>query len=100
VECEVVELEEPRRIAYTWRGGRQLPVTLVRFTLEPLGEGTRLRLEHTGFARGGPETPSFSDLLSSGWDSKLLRGQLPELLDRWATEGRENTGRTGNEGAQ
>jgi uncharacterized protein YndB with AHSA1/START domain len=84
VECEVVELDEPRRLAYTWRGGPGLPTTLVTFTLEPVAGGTRLRLEHTGFAAGGPPAASVRDLLDSGWGANLLRGTLPALLDRWA----------------
>src|SRR5512141_1482646 len=43
--CEVIELDPPRALAYTWRGG---PIdTVVRFTLEPVAGGTRLRLDHT-----------------------------------------------------
>ena len=87
VHCRVTELDEPHRVAYTWRGGDGLLDTLVTFTLEPLAEGTRLRLEHTGFAAGGPAGLTIRDILASGWDSKLLREQLPALLERLATRG-------------
>jgi uncharacterized protein YndB with AHSA1/START domain len=51
VQCQVVEVEAPRRLAYTWQAeGEEVP-TLVTWTLEPVEEGTRLRLEHIG-----PET--------------------------------------------
>jgi uncharacterized protein YndB with AHSA1/START domain len=47
VRCEVLEVEAPRRLSYTWRGG---PIdTVVSFTLEPVPEGTRLRMEQSGF---------------------------------------------------
>jgi uncharacterized protein YndB with AHSA1/START domain len=82
VACEVTELDPPRRIAYTWRGGPELPPTLVSFSLDPLERGTRLRLDHTGFAAGGPAALTVRDILASGWDSKLLREQLPAYLDQ------------------
>jgi uncharacterized protein YndB with AHSA1/START domain len=79
VECQVVELEAPYKLAYTWRGGPLLN-TLVTFTLEAQAGQTRLRLEHSGFAAGGPAGLSIRDLLDSGWGSKLLRERLPALL--------------------
>ncbi len=82
VHCEVVELDAPHRIAYTWQGS-PLPVTLVTFTLEAVGQQTRLHLEHSGFAAGGARGLSIRDLLDSGWGSHILRRALPELLDRW-----------------
>ncbi len=48
VRCEVVELEAPRRLAYTWREQPEQTPDLVTWTLEPVEAGTRLRLEHTG----------------------------------------------------
>ncbi len=81
VECQVVELDAPHTLAYTWRGGPQLN-TLVTFTLEALEGQTKLRLEHSGFAAGGPAGLSIRDLLGSGWGSKLLRERLPALLAR------------------
>jgi uncharacterized protein YndB with AHSA1/START domain len=76
--CEVTELEPPRRLAYTWRGGPggDKPVTLdtvVRFTLSPEGTGTRLVLEHTGFT--GFKSILVSMLMKSGWQ-KMMRGKL------------------------
>src|SRR5579885_296602 len=86
VRCRVVELEEPRRVAYTWAGGPPLPETLVTFTLEPTASGTRLRLVHSGFAAGGPPALSARDILASGWGSALLRERLPALLDALRSE--------------
>jgi uncharacterized protein YndB with AHSA1/START domain len=76
--CEVTELEPPRRLAYTWRGGpgdgKPLTLdTIVRFTLEPEGSGTRLVLEHTGFS--GFKSILVSVLMKSGW-AKMMRGKL------------------------
>ena len=75
VRCQVLEVDEPRRLAYTWRGG---PIdTVVTLTLEPSGQGTRLRLEHTGFA--GLRAMLVKAILAGGW-GKMIRTGLPLLL--------------------
>lgn len=56
--AEVVAIERPRRFAYRWvpvPGVRNVAPTvgnstLVEFTLEPDGDGTRLRVVESGFA--------------------------------------------------
>ncbi|HZP80781.1 MAG TPA: SRPBCC domain-containing protein [Chthonomonadaceae bacterium] len=47
IQCEVVELEAPHRLAYTWRENPEAAPDLVTWALEPVEAGTRLRLEHT-----------------------------------------------------
>lgn len=91
VHCRVTALDPPHRVAYTWQGGDELPETLVTFTLASAGEGTHLRLEHSGFASGGPMGLTVRDILASGWDSKLLRETLPALLDAWAAQEAQET---------
>jgi len=83
--CEVVELEVPHKLAYTWRGGpgKDRPLTLdtvVRWTLLPEGAGTstRLVLEHTGFE--GLKAVLVSFMLKSGW-KKMMRGKLRETIE-------------------
>jgi uncharacterized protein YndB with AHSA1/START domain len=53
VECEVIEVNEPRRLSYTWvSGGEVNPQhsTVVTWTLtEAEGGVTRLHLEQSGF---------------------------------------------------
>ena len=49
VDCVVLEIDEPRRLAYSWEGDPKHPPTVVTWTLTPIEGGTRLRLEHTGF---------------------------------------------------
>ena len=51
VACQVVELEAPSRLAYTWQAEDEALPTLVTWSLEAVDDGTCLRLEHTG-----PET--------------------------------------------
>src|ERR1700730_9659605 len=49
VYCAGTIATPPRRLAYTWRGGWGDRPPVVTSTLERVPEGTRLRLEHTGF---------------------------------------------------
>ncbi|MFL5807765.1 MAG: SRPBCC family protein [Roseiflexaceae bacterium] len=49
VSCEVLEVDEPRRLSYTWQGGWLRRPTVVTWTLEPVAEGTRVLLDHNGF---------------------------------------------------
>lgn len=49
IHCEVIELEKPRRLSYTWQGENLSKSTIVTWTLEPIDGGTHLQLEHTGF---------------------------------------------------
>lgn len=87
VECQVLELVAPHRVAYTWRGGQDQPETMVTFTLTPHESGTSLRLEHAGFETGDSQGFSLRDVLSSGWNAKLLREKLPAFLRREAVQG-------------
>ena len=66
VESEVIAIDKPRRIAFTWSvGGRSEP-TLVTIELRELVDGTRVTLTHTGWAE--EELRSQHD---SGWNEKL-----------------------------
>src|SRR5262245_12687024 len=42
IRCEVVALEAPNRLAFTWQPDNEEPPSLVTWTLEPCGEGTRV----------------------------------------------------------
>jgi uncharacterized protein YndB with AHSA1/START domain len=82
VHCEVTALEEPRRLAYSWRGG---PLdTVVTWTLEPVAEGTRLRLEHGEFR--GFKGFLISRLMGSGW-GRMLKTTLLTVLTRVSDDG-------------
>lgn len=78
IECQVVALDPPHRVAFTWHGG---PLdTLVTFTLTAIEQQTRLRLEHSGFAATGDAGIRVRDILGRGWKSHILKKQLPALL--------------------
>jgi uncharacterized protein YndB with AHSA1/START domain len=52
VEGTIVDVQEGRRFAYTWRweAADDDEQTLVAWTIEPVGDdGTRISLEHTGW---------------------------------------------------
>jgi uncharacterized protein YndB with AHSA1/START domain len=80
VDCEVIEVNEPRSLAYTWKGGTLAKPTTVRYTLEPAEGGTRVRLEHTGFE--GPDGMMLSEMLSNGWKTKIMTGSFPAAIAR------------------
>jgi uncharacterized protein YndB with AHSA1/START domain len=46
IQCEVVELEEPTRLVYTWKESPTAEPSLVIWTLNPVANGTQLRLKH------------------------------------------------------
>lgn len=95
-DCEVIEFEPPRRIAYTWtgqnkNGGMALANTTVRWTLQPEKDGTRLLLEHTGFNGFGEVAVSF--MLSMGW-KKMLKTRLPAAIEQVRTDSYVHTAGT------
>lgn len=80
VECEVIELIAPRRLAYSWLGdGDWKEPTVVRWTLEPVEKGTRLRLEHTNLQE--PWGRQLRAMLSQGW-KKMIEVRLVQVLER------------------
>ena len=73
VECEVLELEHPRKMVWSWIHNEGDTPTRVEFRLEEVEAGTRLTLSHTGEI---DEATGVS--LRGGWPSKLadLRTQM------------------------
>ena len=80
---EIVELRPPRLIAWTWpdpRAPEDAPVSVVRFELEPDGDGCRLTLTNTHVIR--------ADLASvgAGWHTHLegLGGAVDGIRTDWS----------------
>lgn len=69
--CQVVELDAPRRIAYTWQDEAEDAPTLVTWTLEAIAEGVCLRLEHTRPASFDATSPT---------NSAFVVGRLADFL--------------------
>jgi uncharacterized protein YndB with AHSA1/START domain len=78
VDCEVLEVDPPRRLSYTWQGDEKGQVTTVTWTLEPVSDGTRLVLEHTGFR--GLSGWFHKRILGSGWKGMLAK-TIRDVLD-------------------
>jgi len=69
VECMVTELDEPWRLAFTWREAPDVVPTLVTFELQELNGKTEVCLVHSGREDLLPETPT---LLDEGLACKAL----------------------------
>ncbi len=79
VDCEVLELNEPSLLRYSWTGGDgRGDVTEVVYRLEPHAGGTRFSYEHTGFT--GVDGIFMAKLLGHV-RTKMLREGLPAVLD-------------------
>ncbi len=46
IHCEVIELDEPKHLAYTWQDSNTGEPSLVIWTLTPVKDGTQLELKH------------------------------------------------------
>lgn len=77
VDCEVLRVDPPRELAYSWKGDAL--DTVLTISLEPIASGTRLRLAHSGFR--GFKAVLISLLMGSGWGS-ITRKFIPAVLDQ------------------
>jgi uncharacterized protein YndB with AHSA1/START domain len=80
VRCQVLELDPPTRMVWSWAGGRI--DTTVTFTLQPAGAGqTRLRMHQVGFH--GLAAQLTRRILAGGYP-RILGQRLPVYLDQQA----------------
>ena len=86
VRCEVLELQPPDRLAFSWSAGGAVENTTVTFRLEPAGEGTRVLLEHSGFDLAHPFGQQAFKGADFGW-AKMLK-QLTDVLAARANQSR------------
>ena len=77
VFCEVIEVDEPRLLRYSWRGEENGKSTVVTYRIEPSAAGTRFTFEHTGFTGLGG---IFMATLLGAVRRKMLRVGLPHVL--------------------
>jgi uncharacterized protein YndB with AHSA1/START domain len=86
IECEVIDLQPPFRLAFTWRGPADHAPSVVTWTLQPVPGGTRLRLAHT---RADEATAAHdgdaADAAARAWEHRLasLRRALSSEGDFW-----------------
>jgi uncharacterized protein YndB with AHSA1/START domain len=80
VRCEVLELDPPRRMVWSWAGGNI--DTTVTWTLDQTSDGgTRLRMHQVGFHGLGAQLTR--RILAGGYP-RILRRRLPAYLDHAA----------------
>jgi len=85
VYCEVVEVDAPRLLHYTWKGDKDADrVTDVRYRLEQVPGGTRFTVEHTGFT--GAAGFAMSRLLGNVRRKMLTVGIPPVLAEYHRTQ--------------
>lgn len=75
VKCRFLEIEEPRKISYSWVVGEL--DTVVTFTLTPTESGTRLSLVQSGFK---PHQKQNFGGARYGW--RMMGERLVDLLGR------------------
>lgn len=76
VECVVLELDEGKRLTYSWDDGEDDAPGVVAWTLEPQDGGTRLTLEHRSAEEPKPYVLIEADM---NW-RYALGASLPVLL--------------------
>ncbi|MBE9213542.1 SRPBCC domain-containing protein [Plectonema cf. radiosum LEGE 06105] len=97
IRCEVIEVDEPNRLVYTWQDCMMSQSSIVIWTLKAVEGGTQLRLQHrireTAFtavresvysqrqSRYIKASDSFilASYLNGGWEKKLC-DRLPFVL--------------------
>ena len=78
VNCEVLEVQEPCLLRYSWTGDDNGKTTYVTYRIEPHAGGTRFTFEHTGFTGAGG---FFLAKLLGSVRKKMLTVGLPAVLD-------------------
>ena len=84
VYCEVLEVEEPNKLVYSWKGGSDKNAeyghrldTIVTWTLTPTATGgTKLNLVHFGFE---PTDHAFQ-IMGQGWRSMITAEKMSRIL--------------------
>jgi uncharacterized protein YndB with AHSA1/START domain len=51
IDCEVIEIDEPRRLAFTWQDSMMSQPSIVSWTLKAVDGGTKLQLKHQGLGQ-------------------------------------------------
>lgn len=77
VDCEVLAIEPPKRLSYSWGDGHL--DTVVTWTLTPTPAGTHLRMKQEGFRR---DQPRYYGGAKAGWPKFF--DNLEQVLARTA----------------
>jgi len=87
LDCKVLEVKKPHRLSYTWTWGSEDPMfahgaggsTTVTYIIDPVAEGSKLRLEHSGF--DSEKNATAFQMLTGGWQHKL-DAMLPAAIEK------------------
>ena len=86
VHCEVLEIEPCTKLSYSWKGGPGDGTfnlnTVATWTLEAVGNGTELKLEHSGFEAHNAFT---FDIMNKGWEVHI-KDRITKLINERAHE--------------
>ena len=77
VDCEVVEVDAPVLLRYTWQGDENGAITTVTYRLQATSTGTEFTWDHTGFS--GLQGMMMSKLLGNV-RRKMLTDGVPPVL--------------------
>lgn len=85
IECEVLDVRPERVLAYSWTDGeyRGELNSIVTWTLQPEGRGTRLFVEHRGFAAEDEIQQRAHGAMTAGWRIYLIE-RLPAALSTFS----------------
>lgn len=75
VRCRVIEVEPPRKLAYTFADWE------LHWTIRPEGSGCILTLEHRGFDLNNPQHRFAFDNMGTGWRTLVLPRLAEGLRD-------------------
>jgi uncharacterized protein YndB with AHSA1/START domain len=75
IQCEVVELRKPTRLAYTWQESPTAEPSLVVWTLTTVEGGTQLRLKHHQYSY--TTAVASQNRPSTGHQSELFCSKIP-----------------------
>ena len=89
VDCEVVAVDAPHSLRFTWVGDEGDRPSVVSYRLEPTADGTRLTYEHAGFTGLGG---FFMARLLGSVRRKMLSVGVPAVLDAVDEQGRLRPG--------
>lgn len=84
VPGEIVHLDPPRQMVFTWDDGPKYGVTTCVIEILPESNGSRLRLTHTGFG-DGENWDELYEGINNGWVSEL------DNLKNWVETGTPKT---------
>ena len=78
VNCEVLEVDPPALLRFTWSDSGGKKTTQVTYRIEPQGDGARLSYDHVGFR--GAEGFVMSKLILGPVRRRMLDKGLPAVL--------------------